>query len=421
MTYCGKTKLDWIDTLAQVLRTHPTFDHTWHGREQFRYPLHSAVRESVMLAAPKDWHLLVLQWPHVSIKDTARLAYTRNAEHGFADRQTVTSIAKYIAEHFPTLASHTIRDICAKYGDHKFQISHDIEQMLAWLAESPSSCMVRRNWSGGWHPYRAYDPQYGWGLAVRLESGVPMARALVNERSKSFIRSFGAIENNRGHSQNDNALNSWLQAQGYEYQDSWSGLKLAKIQHPNGGWTAPYIDGDAQSVDDCGHYFKIVEHGDFECTNTDGHMNDDENDYSDCEDCGARIYMPDGEYYHVGRYQDRLVCYGCCDNDYVYAIGRHGDSYYVPNDDAIHVESMSRYYHDSFLSDNGIVYCEDTGDYEHRDDALYLDQRDEWVSSDCTYAVYCERSSTYEHIDDCVLLDDGEYVLRDNTESEAAA
>jgi hypothetical protein len=422
--YCGKNRLDWMDTLAQVLRHHPSADHIWHGREQHRYPLHPAVREAVMTAPPADWHLLVLQWPHVSIKDAARLAYTRTIEHGFADRQTVTGISKYLTEHFPNIQSHLIRDICAKYGNHQFQITHEIEQMLAWLADSPASCMVRRNWrAGDWHPYRVYDPKFGWGLAVRLENGQVAARALINEESKSFVRSFGWVENDRGHSQNDNALNSWLQSQGYSYCDGWDGLKLALIEHPDGGWSAPYLDGDTQRVHMAGTSFSghllITDAGDYCCTNTDGHLDDDE-DHSDCEDCGDRIYIPRGNHIWAGRYEDRLVCESCSDQ-YARAIGANGDEYYEHESDCTWIQSREMFYVDRYFSINNIVYCEDTREHEHQNDSLYLDQRDIWVSMDCTYSVFCEDTCTHEHIEDCVLLEDGTYVLRDDNESEAAA
>jgi hypothetical protein len=79
------------------------------------------------------------------------------------------------------------------------------------------------------------------------------------------------------------------------------------------------------------------------------------------------------------------------------------------------------FYVDRYFSINNIVYCEDTREHEHQNDSLYLDQRDIWVSMDCTYSVFCEDTCTHEHIEDCVLLEDGTYVLRDDNESEAAA
>ena len=90
----GQTRLDWMDTLAQVLRNRPSFEHLYHLREQRKYPMHKAVREAVLLSAPLNWHALVLQWPHVSVTDQTRLAYTRSVEHGAADRQTITTVNK---------------------------------------------------------------------------------------------------------------------------------------------------------------------------------------------------------------------------------------------------------------------------------------------------------------------------------------
>jgi hypothetical protein len=420
----GHTRLDWIDTLAQVLHSRPAFEHLYHLREQARYPLHKAVREAVMLAAPVNWHELVLQWPHVSVTDETRLAYTRSVEHGAADRQTITTVNKYLTQHFPTLQQHHIRDIAAKYTvASDYQITHDIEQMLTWLAQSPSSCMAWRNWSAGqWHPYRAYNPKFGWGLAVRIEAGEVMARALINKQSMTFVRSFGAVENDRGHSQNDNALNSWLQSQGFEYADGWSGLKLAIVEHPRSGdFSAPYIDGDSQYVDlhSALGYLEITDCGQYECTNTDGSYSGAEN-IEHCEDCDSRIDVDHDSYYWVTRHEDRRVCESCCEDNYTYVRGQNGNDYYVDNNDAVYVESRDQHYHDQYLSDNNIVYTEDTNEYEHIDDCVLLDSRNEWVSADCTYAVYCEDSATYEHIDDCIVTEDG-YTLKTNEQNEAAA
>lgn len=415
----GKTRLDWIDTLAQVLYTRPAFEHIWHCREQNRYPMHPAVRESVLLAPPADWHRLVLEWPHVSINDPARLAYTRSVEHGAANRQTVTSVSKYLSQNFPSLQSHVIRDICAKFGAHAFEITFDMEKMLEWLAQSPRSCMRWDHWRAGeWHPYRVYSPKFGWGLAVRMESNQVMARALVNRESMTFVRSFGAVENDRGHSQNDNALNSWLMSQGYDYADSWDGLRLAKIDSPNGGWSAPYLDGRCQNIDERSDYFLITPNGDYCCNETDGNL-ENESDISYCEDCESRIRIDDGNHSWVGYYGDRLICDSCCDDNYVSAVGKNGSEYWAHYDDCTCIGD--RYYVDDYFADNEIVYVEDCEEHMHQCDCVYLDSRSEWVSSDCGYAVFCEDSDTYEHREDCIIDDDGNYSLISNgSESEAA-
>jgi hypothetical protein len=103
------------------------------------------------------------------------------------------------------------------------------------------------------------------------------------------------------------------------------------------------------------------------------------------------------------------------------AIGAHGSQYLEHENECTWIESREMYFVDRYFDENGIVYLEDTNEHAHRDDALFLDNRSEWVSSDCSYAVYCEGDGEHQHIDDCVLLDDGTYALRDDNESEAAA
>ena len=264
----------------------------------------------------------------------------------------------------------------AKYTfTSEYQITFQMEQMLEWLANAPHSCMVRRNWHAGeWHPYRAYDPRFGWGLAVRIEAGEVMARALVNRNEMTFVRSFGAINNDRGHSQNDSALNSWLQSQGYEYADGWSGLRLAIVENPDTGeFTAPYLDGDSQYVDLHSNlgYLEISDCGQYECTNTDGDYSDAERYY--CEDCDNRIDIDRDNYVWVTRYQDRRVCENCCDNHYTQVIGQNGNEYYIDNERAVYVDSRDQYYDEDYLSDNNIVYTEDTNEHEHIDNCVLLD------------------------------------------------
>jgi len=417
-SHCGQTRLDWMDTLAMVLWSRPSFEHSWHVREQDRSDMHPAIREAVLLAPPADWHRLVLEWAHVSVSDPARLAFTRSVEHGEANRQTVTSISKYLTSNFPSLQSHVIRDICAKFGNHCFKISWQMNEMLELLAQSPRSCMRWDRWSAGeWHPYQCYAPEFGWGLAVRLENDQVMARALVNKSNMTFVRSFGAINNDRGHSQNDNALNSYLKSIGYTHANGWDGLRIAKIDHPDGGWTAPYLDGYNQRVESRNGYFLISDNGEYECTQTDGSIENE--DRASCECCGDYINLNSGNHSWAGRFEDYLVCEHCCDNSFVRAYGADQEQYLTDEGNCQHIDG--EYYVTRFFSDNGIVFAVDTDEYCHEDDCLFLDHRQEWVSSDCSYAVFCESSGNHEHVDDCFVDDDGEYVLIDDQSSEAAA
>ena len=55
----------------------------WHNREQIKYPLHPAIVKALESDhRPTDWHLLTLEWPHVSETDSTRRAYTRDERSG---------------------------------------------------------------------------------------------------------------------------------------------------------------------------------------------------------------------------------------------------------------------------------------------------------------------------------------------------
>jgi hypothetical protein len=139
--YDGFARWDWMQTLAEVLNergmvgehlTRNSWDsmpdsykarypdpnpdnyRIWFHREKRSAPMHPAIREAVYQAPPADWHLLVLEWPHGSDSDPSRIAYTRSDAHGEADRQTVTSVGKYLARHFPTMPDHDLRSGCNK-------------------------------------------------------------------------------------------------------------------------------------------------------------------------------------------------------------------------------------------------------------------------------------------------------------------
>ena len=82
----------------------------WHYRLQTRFNLHPAVVAAFNMHDPEDWQQLLLEWPHVATTDGTRLAYTRDERSGQDDRQTLTSLGKYIKQHWPRMADHHIRD-----------------------------------------------------------------------------------------------------------------------------------------------------------------------------------------------------------------------------------------------------------------------------------------------------------------------
>jgi hypothetical protein len=244
-------------------------------------------------------------------------------------------------------------------------------------------------------------------MAVREEGGDTVGRALVNERSKSYVRTYLKRDS---FSHSDHELEAWLQQQGYAKDSDWDGLHLMHIEH-RGEFLAPYIDGDIKDVDVAYEgdvqVLVVAEGGAYRCDQTDGTPQD--NDGQTCEDCGERCSEDDG--YWVGRGEDSFVCDNCCDNDYTYAYSRGGFQRYIRNDDMVYVNG--EYYDTDYLGDNNIVEL-DCGDYEHIDNAVYIESRDAYYHCDDSDICYDDYNNRYELRDDCVELADGSMCHEDN-------
>lgn len=436
--YCGYDRWDWMQTLANVLREralvgkhimnygwddlpagykerYPERDHTkyrkWFDREFSNAPMHPAIRQAVYQAPPANWHLLVLEHPHAADSDPSRIAYTRSDAHGEADRQTVTSVGKYLARHFPTLADHRIRDIVMRHGANRFEMWDTVEQIVRSVQEGPHSCMKWNTDRSSTHPYEVYTPENGWRAAVRLDAnGNITARCLVNvfEDPPIFVRSYARKDGEYSHS--DEAIEVWLRDQGFQRANSWEGCKLARIttDRMSDDFWAPYLDGDCKYVEDCGTHLLITNDGDYECDRTDGYASSSSR--CTCDSCGDRVHEDD--LYSIGYHGEEHVG-ACCLDAYVYVNGRNGCEYYIPRDDAVYVDSQDTWYDPEYLSRYDIVEL-DNGDYEHIDNAVHLEYRDIWVESDDDCVVYCDHSSTYEHMDDCVQLENGDWALEND-------
>jgi len=198
----------------------------WIIREFDKYPVHGVINAAIKLARPRDWHQLLLEHPHESQGDRSKIAYTQNEVKGQRDIQTVTSVGKYLTRHFD-LPDHTIRDLVSRYGSAaRFQFVHTTAEMIYHLHRGPASCMVWGDDRGvkcrdgvTRHPYEAYDPKYGWHMAVRIEGDDTMGRALCmtspQDGVKYFVRSYLRPSNTTSYSQTDDGMDTWLREQGY--------------------------------------------------------------------------------------------------------------------------------------------------------------------------------------------------------------
>lgn len=383
----------------------------WINREIQRYKMHEVIRAAVLIARPRDWHQMLLEWPHVSQGDKSKIAYTQNEVKGQKDIQTVTSVGKYLNRHFD-LPDHTIRDLVSRYGSaSRFQFINTTAEMIYHLHRGPKSCMV---WSTDHgikcddgvtrHPYEAYDPKYGWHMAVRIEGDTTMGRALCMtspmDGVKYFVRSYLRPSNESSYSQTDDGMDTWLREQGYTKENYWrDGEKLA--YHPaRDNFLAPYLDGGERHVDVNEHerWLVIDSDGDWICENTGGYATNDQEDENsfDCACCDDRTADDDG--YWVERSEDVRVCESCFNHEYTYVYGRRGNQYHVHNDNAVYVDSQSEHYDEDYLNDNEIV-CLENGDYEHMEEAIEING--DW------YSIDDERICRFEDTDQYGLTEDG--------------
>lgn len=383
----------------------------WIIREFDKYPVHGVIRASIKLARPLDWHQLLLEHPHESQGDRSKIAYTQNEAKGQKDIQTVTSVGKYLTRHFD-LPDHTIRDLVSRYGSSaRFQFVNTTAEMIYHLHRGPKSCMVWGTDHGikcddgvTRHPYEAYDPKYGWHMAVRVEGDVTMGRALCMtspmDGVKYFVRSYLRPSNESSYSQTDDGMDTWLKEQGYTKESYWrEGERLA--YHPaRDNFLAPYLDGGERHVEVNAHerWLEIASDGSWICENTGGYATNDEEDENsfDCEDCGDRTSDDDG--YWIGRGEDTRVCRSCLEDSYVYAYGRRGNQYYVHQDNAVYIDSQSEHYDQDYLSDNEIIELE-CGEYAPMDEAVEING--DW------YLMDDERICRFEDTDEYGLTEDG--------------
>ena len=420
-------------------RTPEQYRRYWFSRLVHTYNLHPVVRSIVDQGVrPADWQRLLLEWPHVSTDDEMLLAYTRDDKKGEDNVQTKTSIGKYLSRHWPHVADNIRRDWAGTHTRDKYEVWNTKETIIRGIELGPVSCMQSGSGSipfdrhdhqrmcayfagrtgpeaVAWdhHPYACYAPEHGWSMAVRLDPGKPnivMGRALLldGDDGKWYVRSYKRAAEEGGYSYSDEKLETWLREQGYSKIDGWpDGAQLALITHPrSGGYMAPYIDGDTQTVQVDGGCLVIDSDGYHECDNTDGTMGGGRETIGSCEDCGETVYEED-ERIWAGRTEDRLIC-SCCMDGYYYVEGDNGRSgsteYYVHSDNEVTVNNVA------YDRDNLPYFIKELhdGDYAHEDECVYIDSVDEYYLIDDEEICYTA-DGDYALRDDCVLCADGEW------------
>ena len=324
------------DRYAVTFHVSPDESEAWENREHDRFRAGSYVHVPWRYSA--SYHPVVKRhYAHLSVKYPGLIAFTRNDEHGIADRQTAMKPGKYLTEFLSDLfTTDQINDYISRVvaTDLELKITNDPNEIEWIYTHGPRSCMSRsaKKYQGHCHPSRVYGgPHSDLAVAYRGDIGGSISeRALVWPEKKIAVRVYP---------NSSCALSHALKANGYQdktdgYEDVLKGARIAAIQDAEGnGWIMPYLDGiehaylsrDKASfwlgvdVDSVGHAGKV----ETQCTQTcDGNTiaagvteprendsdSDDEPEYDFmCDRC-------DGEYlYDDQSTQDGSLCQTCAD------------------------------------------------------------------------------------------------------------
>ncbi len=359
----------------------------------------TTLHPAIALAAKHSytyWPTILAQNPIISTDN--RLAYFQNSEKKSRNLRTVTTTGKYIKRHFPKIADHTIRDIVSK-TEHNLIIIDNLDDIIDAVINGPYSCMSGNKFDNQYHPYRVYDPVFGWKLAIRKSGTKIVARAILH--NDTFVRCFASTDDNQTYANGaDNILESLLTDKGYTKLSGYKlGAKLAKIEKYNGDLVGPYMDGCNDCAVDMGSYLKLQSSGDIELNNTTGLATND-NNHMTCDDCGARMHDDDSQ--GIGD-DGHCVCDSCI-NDYFYVsetkIGnRWVGGYYVAMNDTIVTIEGDRFDENNYREFD-IIELQD-GTYTHMDNAISCEVTGDYYHTDDigTEIVYCDDIETYQSCD----------------------
>jgi hypothetical protein len=224
-------------------------DYSWKAREEARF----ASGEYRKVLPGLQYCCSPEHYVHVSAKDPLKLAYTRNAFDGAADKQKQISVRGYLETFQPNLPACYRKNLIKEHERYftvcglKFAYTPDeIEEVYtnyAYNGHCTSSCMRHdsEHFSSHAHPVRVYG---AGDLAVAYitdSEGRTVERALCWPDRKIYSRVYGTDK-----------LHDMLRAAGYEKSTAYykegnnrglEGARLLRIKdNYRGSYHAPYCD-----------------------------------------------------------------------------------------------------------------------------------------------------------------------------------
>lgn len=330
-------------------------------------------------------YLFNLHRVHVSLMNPLQIAHYPTLKHLRDGREVVTKLGKYLTsfKDFIGMTEAEIKDAVEKYNaivasrtgwEVKYIASTDGNGFVRIYRDClAGSCMK------GVDAVEVYAHEKSVVRLAYIQSlaGDILARCIVREDVKQYVRVYPDANG----STEGKYLQQYLKANGYTH-GNLDGCLLKMIEHKDEDdiFVAPYIDagldgngasgssqnGELVDIDDK-TYIEINSHGDLCLSMTNGYTDDveDDDDMSDCDECGDRDHNDDMSY----TYHDQYVCRNCIENNYEYAWVRANEQDYVHEDNVIFVGDEA--YHENVdLSAFDIYACEQTGDNYHIDDLV---------------------------------------------------
>ena len=365
---------------------------------------------------------------HVADSDISKIAYTENPKKGDLDRQTVTTIGRYIKKYSDlsdpdiALISNLYRKIVM--DDQEIKFARTREEIRRVYENGPSSCMshdIDYYSTDGVHPSEVYATEsvsVAYMERVNSDGSTRItARTVCNEISKYFVRFYG----------DEDTMYPIMKSMGYSSGDL-EGCSLLRID-VKGTVVCPYLDGGCDRVDIGETHLEIQSDG-VHCADSERGVLEQP---SVCGHCDERH---DSEEYHSAHHDIEIG--ECCIDQYTYAItGRLRGDWFLSGEVEYYEYDYDNYTTDGLSAHNlvlfeGEVYNEDDMIYSELDQEYYPDNYDlihfsvKHGGRDCTHLYQDDIHSVEEglyHVDDLYEIEvDGEmqYTLEKPEEGDVA-
>ncbi len=362
---------------GEKLMVKPILNQEWRKREENR--IADGTYRPLPLYRQEWWNSVQAyaihkdHFAHPSIEKPGWLAYTKNAEDGIKDKQTVVRPGSYLKQYFSYAMNYygcserkLVEQFMLAFGPIEVKFATTEDEIVSVYDNGPNTCMKGKNWPTGRNPayiYAAGDLQ----VAYLGELDAAKARTLVWPEKKIFSRVYGDIAR----------LTNGLERLGYKW-GAPIGAKLKRVElrklkfDPNRGipigcFLAPYIDkknqqgGGHLAVIDKGDHLVICEEGtpgSHHCGLAEGYSGhyvprQDEQPTFTCDHCGKAGLRELTTIHTVNPDDadddtDQSWCHNCAVND-SYHCGYSGERFAmgVPSVD-VDGDDWAKYYADMY-------------------------------------------------------------------------